>query len=224
MYDGEILLRRFREGEAAIPGFLDDYAFFAQALLDLYEACFELRYLRMAIELTDKMLDRFRDPEDGGFFSTSEGDESLVMRMKEDYDGAEPSGNSIAALNLLRLSRITGNEQYRQEAERTLNAFGTRLTTAPTGVPQMMVAAQYSMSAPKQIVLVGDEPGLFLAEIHKRFLPDYTVIVAGGETGAFLPAVREMTAIDGKTTAYVCENFACQLPTASVEKLIELLQ
>ena len=225
LYDGGILLRRFREGEAAIPGFLDDYAFFAQALLDLYEACFELRYLRMAIELTDKMLDRFRDPEDGGFFSTSEGDESLVMRMKEDYDGAEPSGNSIAALNLLRLSRITGNEQYRQEAERTLNAFGTRLTTAPTGVPQMMVAAQYSMSAPKQIVLVGDEPGLFLAEIHKRFLPDYTVIVAGGdETGAFLPAVREMTAIDGKTTAYVCENFACQLPTASVEKLIELLQ
>ena len=225
LYDREILLRRFRDGEAAIPGFLDDYAFFAQALLDLYDACFELHYLRMAMELTDKMLERFRDNDDGGFFSTAEGDQSLVMRMKEDYDGAEPSGNSIAVFNLLRLARITGKEQYRDEAERTLNAFGSRLKTAPTGVPQMMAAAQYSMSAPKQIVLVGDDPGPFLSEIHKRFLPDYTVIaVHGGESDMFLPAVREMTAIDGKTTAYLCENFTCQLPTVSVEKLVELLQ
>ncbi|MEO8131234.1 MAG: thioredoxin domain-containing protein [Bryobacteraceae bacterium] len=225
LYDGNILLRRFREGESAIPGFLDDYAFFAQALLDLYEACFDKRYFDLAVRLTDKMLELFRDPADGGFFSTAEGDASLVMRMKEDYDGAEPSGNSIAVLNLLRLSRLTGKDRYREEAERTLNAFGTRLKTAPTGVPQMMVAAQYSITPPKQIVLAGSDPAPFLAEIHKRFLPEHTVIVSkGSSAGELPPEVREMIAIDGKTTAYVCENFACQLPTTSVEKLIELLQ
>jgi len=216
LYDGSTLLRRFREGEAAIPGFLDDYAFFTQALLDLYEACFDPRYLQTAIRLTDRMLELFRDPADGGFFSTMEGDASLVMRMKEDYDGAEPSGNSIAVLNLLRLSRRAGNDRYREDAERTLNAFGTRLKTAPTGVPQMMVAAQYSMSVPRQIVLAGTEPAPFLTEIRKRFLPEHTVIVTAGD--------GEMPAVDGKTTAYVCENFACQLPTTSVQKLVELLQ
>jgi uncharacterized protein YyaL (SSP411 family) len=225
MYDGNVLLRRFREGEAAIPGFLDDYAFFAQALLDLYEASFDLQYLKTAIELTDKMLELFLDVADGGLFSTSEGDESLVMRMKEDYDGAEPSGNSIAVMNLLRLSRITDTERYRLEAERALNAFGTRLKTAPSGVPQMMVAAQYSMSAPKQIVLVGSDPRPFLDAIHKRFLPNHTVLVIDSdEARELLPMVRDMIAIDGQTTAYVCENFACQLPTTSVEKVIELLQ
>ncbi len=229
MYNGDILLRRFREGEAAIPGFLDDYAFFAQALLDLYEASFDLRYLRRAIDLTNKMLDLFLDSEHGGFFSTAEGDKSLVMRMKEDYDGAEPSGNSIAVLNLLRLARITENERYRTEAERTLNAFGSRMKSTPTGVPQMLVGAMYSIAAPKQIVLVGSEPAPFLDAIHRRFLPHHTILlVNGGEAretlGAFLPALREMTEIGGKTTAYVCEDFACQAPTNSVDKAIELLQ
>jgi len=225
MYDGKQLLRRFRDGEAAIPGFLDDYAFFAQALLDLYNASHELRYLKTAIALTDKMIELFRDPEDGGFFSTAEGDENLVMRMKEDYDGAEPSGNSIAVMNLLRLARLTANTQYQAEAERALNAFGTRLKTTPSGVPQMMVAAMSSLAPPKQIVLVGREPQPFLDAIRHLFLPDYTVfIVDNDEARNFFPEVRDMVAMEGKTTAYVCENFTCQLPTTSVDKAVELLQ
>jgi uncharacterized protein YyaL (SSP411 family) len=229
MYDGKVLLRRFREGEAAIPGFLDDYAFFGQALLDLYQASFDLRYLRTAIALTDQMLALFTDSENGGFFSTSEGDASLVMRMKEDYDGAEPSGNSIAVLNLLRLARITENPAYHTEAEKALNAFGSRIKSAPTGVPQMLVTAMYSIATPKQIVLVGPEPGPFLKAIHSRFLPNHTVLLIDSDEarqtlGAFMPALNDMTTIEGKTTAYVCENFACQLPTTSVEKMMELLQ
>src|SRR5262249_40923970 len=114
-----VLLRRYRDGEAAIPGFLDDYAFFVQALLDLYEASFSAQYLVEADALTRQMLARFEDPGNGGFFSTAEGDPSLVLRIKDDYDGAEPSGNSVALMNLLRLAEITNDDLFRRAAART---------------------------------------------------------------------------------------------------------
>ncbi len=122
MYDAGtgLLLRRYRKGDAAIPGFLDDYAFFTQALLDLYETGFELRDLELAIRLAEKTVELFEDAEHGAFFSTTAGDPTLVMRIKEDYDGAEPSGNSIAVLNLLRLAEITGRADFRLSAERAL--------------------------------------------------------------------------------------------------------
>ena len=114
MYDAAsgILLRRYREGDAAIPGFLDDYAMFAQALLDLYEAQFDLRHLELAVRLTEKQRELFEDTEPGGFFSTAAGDHRLVLRVKEDYDGAEPSGNSVAVMNLLRLAQMTNRAGF----------------------------------------------------------------------------------------------------------------
>jgi uncharacterized protein YyaL (SSP411 family) len=234
MYDAGsgILLRRYRQGEAAIPGFLDDYAFFAQALLDLYETSFEWRDLELAIRLTEKMAELFEDREHGAFYSTAAGDPTLVMRIKEDYDGAEPSGNSIAVLNLLRLAQITDRADFRASAARSLEAFGSRMVAAPVGVPQMLVAYEFSISKPKQIVLVGerDAPDTrqLLAALHSRFVPHGIVLLVNRESrqvlARYIPAVAEMTAIGGQATAYVCEDYACKLPTADVAAFAQLLQ
>ena len=234
MYDVEtgILLRRYRQGEAAIPGFLDDYAFFAQALLDLYETSFEWRDLELAIRLTEKMTELFEDAEHGAFYSTAAGDPTLVMRIKEDYDGAEPSGNSIAVLNLLRLGQITDRADFRASAAGALAAFGSRLVAAPVGLPQMLVAYEFSTAKPKQIVLVGerDAPDTrqLLAALHSRFVPHRIVLLVNGESrqalARYLPAVAEMTAIGGQATAYVCEDYACRLPTVDVAAFAQLLQ
>src|SRR5260370_4000730 len=130
------LLRRYRDGDAAIPGFLDDYAFFVQAMLDLYETDFDPRRIEMAIALTRKMQDLFEDRENGAFFTTAEGDASLVLRMKDDYDGAEPAANSVALLNLLRLAEITNHEEFQKAAERTLSALSPRIANQPVAGSQ----------------------------------------------------------------------------------------
>ncbi len=234
MVDGAagILLRRYRQGEAAIPGFLDDYAFFTQALLDLYETGLEWRDLELAIRLAEKQAALFEDTADGAFFSTAADDAALVMRLKDDYDGAEPSGNSIAVLNLLRLAEMTGRGDFRVSAERALAAFGPRLAAAPSGLPQMLAAYEFSLARPRQIVLVGErgapDMGRLLAAVHARFLPHRVVLLVDGESRAALarrlPAVAAMTALGGRATAYVCENYACQLPAADVKTLEQLLQ
>jgi uncharacterized protein YyaL (SSP411 family) len=218
------LLRRWRDGAAAIDGFLDDYAFFVQALLDLYEADFDERWVQDAIGLTARMRELFEDQRGGGFFSTSDADSSLVMRMKEDYDGAEPSGNSIAVLNLIRLSRMTGNDEYRTAAEKALAAFAGRMSGSPSGLPQMLVGLMYSMAPPKQLVLAGSRSDLgpMLSEVRRRFLPFHTLLWAG--SAALNPELDSMPGLDGRPTAYVCENFACNLPTSDVDKFRELLQ
>jgi uncharacterized protein YyaL (SSP411 family) len=234
MYGAETgaLLRRFRQGAAAIPGFLDDYAFFSRALLDLYETGFELRDLELAIRLTEKMVELFEDTENGAFYSTAAGDPSLVMRIKEDYDGAEPSGNSIAVLNLLRLAQITDRQDFRASAARALEAFGSRMVAAPVGVPQMLVAYDFSISKAKQVVLVGerDAPDMrqLLAAFYSRFVPHGIVLLVNAESRAalarYLPTVADMTAIGGQATAYVCEDYTCQLPTQDVTAFGQLLQ
>ena len=228
------LLRRYCQGDAAISGFLDDYAFFARALLDLYETQFDPRDLDLAIGLTERQLELFEDPEHGAFFSSPAGE--LLIRMKDDYDGAEPSGNSIAALNLLRLHRITGRRDFGDAAQRALQAFAGRLASQPYGVPLMMCALDLSLAPAQQIVLAGerDTPATraMLREIFSRFQPHRVVLLAdaaGRETlaqwNAAVPAMLTGPAgIEGKTTAYVCENFACNLPVTEVEQLARLLQ
>ncbi len=232
LYDPErgVLLRRFRAGEAAIPAFLDDYSFLLQALLDLYESGFETYHLELAIQLTRKMRELFEDNETGGFFSTPEGDANLILRIKDDYDGAEPSGNSIAANVLLRLARITGQDDLRKSSERTLELFSSKLGSTPSGVPQMLATLLFSLSPPRQIVIAGpkDQAGEMLDAVRSRFLPDTTVFLLDDESRAALtriqPGLADMTSIHGRVTAYVCENFACQLPTTEVDKLAALLQ
>jgi uncharacterized protein YyaL (SSP411 family) len=227
-----LLRRRYRQGEAAIPGFLDDYAFFAQALLDLYETGFELKDLELAIRLKEKQMELFEDKEHGAFFSSSAGDSTLVMRMKDDYDGAEPSGNSIAALNLLRLTEITGRADFREAADKTLRAFAGRISQQPMGVPQMLVAYEFSQATPKQVVLVGSrespETKEMIQALYARFLPNRIALLVDGDhtrktLSKYQPVIETMSASGGRTTAYVCENYACKLPTTDVAKFARLL-
>jgi uncharacterized protein YyaL (SSP411 family) len=227
-----ILLRRYRRGDAAIPGFLDDYAFFTQALLDLYETGFRWRDLQLAIRLAEKQTELFEDKEHGAFYSTAADDPALVMRMKEDYDGAEPSGNSIAVLNLLRLAQITDRRDFRESAERALAAFGSRMVAGPVGVPQMLVAYEFSGAKPKQIILVGerDAPDTrrLVRALHSRFVPNRIVLLVDAESrpaiARYLPVVADMQAIGGRASAYVCENYSCRLPTSDVDAFAQLLQ
>jgi uncharacterized protein len=224
MYRDGTLLRRWRDGEAAVEAFLDDYAFMAQGLLDLYEATFAETYAQNAIALTRRMRELFEDREDGGFFSTSTDDPTLVLHVKEDYDGAEPSGNSIAILNLLRLGRMTGDEDFTRSAERALDAFSRRMASGPSGLPQMLVGVLYRASPPRQVVLAGEKAGLapMLREFRRRFLPFHTLLWSGSTT--LNPELSNMPPVEGRPTAYVCENFTCQLPVNDGERLAALLQ
>ncbi len=212
------LLRRFRDGEAAIPAFLDDYAFLAQALLDLYETDLDPARIELALALTARQNELFEDREGGGFFSTAAGAGDLVLRIKEEYDGAEPSGNSIAILNALRLAEITGREDLRECGRRALNALAPRLRQAPSASPQVWVAYLFERARKKQIVIAGD-PRELLPELHRRFLP-HAVVVAAGHA----PWSAPMVPVNGRATAYVCEDFTCRLPVCERRQFAELLQ
>jgi uncharacterized protein YyaL (SSP411 family) len=213
----KILLRRYREGDASIDGFLDDYAFFINGLLDLYEASFDSADLAFAIQLAERAIALFRDPENGAFFSASASGEELVLRLKDDYDGAEPSGNSVLALALLRLARMTERDDFRRAADGILRAFSSRLTSAGSGVPQMLCALAFALARPREIVLAGPRDETMLATIRRHFLPS-TVIMTASDARVPMPAV------DGKATAYVCENFTCQLPVNTASQIDEQLQ
>ncbi len=227
-----ILLRRYRQGDSAIPGFLDDYALFAQALLDLYERQFDRRHLDLALRLTAEQRQRFEDGSHGGFFSSAEGDSSLVMRLKEDYDGAEPSGNSVAALNLLRLAGLTNRADLREAARRTLAAFTPRLLAAPAALPQMLCAGERVLAGGRQIVIVGgpNSPAThaLLHAVQVHFLPHASVLLLDGpESRAFFaagaPAIAAMETVDGQPAAYVCRDYTCQLPVTTAAGLEKLL-
>jgi uncharacterized protein YyaL (SSP411 family) len=235
MYDAPsgALLRRYRQGEAAIPAFLDDYAFFAQGLLDLYEAQFDLRDLELAIRLTEKQMELFEDREQGAFFASAADDASLVMRVKEDYDGAEPSGNSVAAMNLLRLARFTNRSGFRESAERMLAAFASHLAAAPAALPQMLAACEWLLSEPREIILVGErddaDTQALLRTLHSHFVPNrVAMLVDSPETrralAAGIPSIEFMEKMDGRASAYVCRNYTCQLPVTEARKFAELIQ
>jgi uncharacterized protein len=222
MYDvrSAMLLRRYRDGDGAIPGFLDDYAFFIAALLDLYETDFDPKHIETAVRLAAKMHELFEDPAHGAFFSTAAGDSHLVLRIKDDYDGAEPSGNAAALFALLRLAHFTDRTEFRESAESTLRALASKIAQQPVAVPQMLVGLDYYLSPKREVVIAGP-PEEFLREVRARFMP-HTVTLLSNAT--FFPAAAQMHAVDGQTTAYVCENYSCQLPTSQLAKFNELLQ
>jgi uncharacterized protein YyaL (SSP411 family) len=174
----------------------------------------------------------FEDREGGGFFSAA-ADESLVMRLKEDYDGAEPSGNSVALLNLLRLARMTGGGDFGEAANRTLNAFAPRLASAPAALPQMLAACEFYLGEPREIVIAGERDSAdtraLAREVSLRFDPARVfMLVDSPETAGKLagghPAITSMVKVDGKAAAYVCRNYACQMPVTEPEELAELLK
>jgi uncharacterized protein YyaL (SSP411 family) len=232
LYDphSQNLLRRFRDGEAKFPAHLDDYAFFAQGLIDLYETDFDFSWLAHAKGLTEAQVRLFWDEQDGGFFDNAGNDKSILLRAKEDYDGAEPSGNAVAAMNLLRLSQFLNRDEWREMAEKTLNLFSGRVAQIPTARPQMLAAVDLALAKPRQIIIAGDrhspDTQALLHEVRRRYLPNNILLIVDGHQtvlAEYVPVVKSMTQLDGRATAYVCEDFACELPTNDPEKLAQLL-
>ena len=226
------LFRRYRDGEAGLAGQLDDYAFLVNALLDLYEASFDTAWLQLAMALTEKQIVLFADEAQGGFFETSGADRSVLVRLKADYDGAEPTGNSVSALNLLRLAWITGNQDWLARAGTIFEAFGGRLNDYPSILPQMLAAYDFQGSKTRQFVVSGKlgrpDTEIMLAMIRKRFLPGKIVLLADGGAGHFLaqyqPVLAELPRQKNKTTVYLCENFSCQLPISDLAELARQLE
>ena len=226
------LYHRYRDGDARIEAHLDDYAFLVQGLLDLYETELKVTWLHEAARLTEIQQKLFYDAEQGGFFDTSGRDRSLLLRTKEWYDGAEPSGNSIAVLNLLRLSQLRNDESLWSRAVESLSSFGDRLHSSAHATPHFLVALDFSLSKPIQVVLAGasDHPHTrtLLRAVHSRFLPNRVILHAdGGQGQEFLaasnPFLRSLGMVEGKPTAYICENYTCNLPTTDPDKVLELL-
>jgi uncharacterized protein len=234
LYDqsGKVLFRNYREGRSHIEGFADDYAFVIQGLIDLYEASFDVEWLKFAIELQETQDRLFFDEKNGGYFSTSGKDSSVPLRMKDDNDSAEPAANSVAALNLLRLAQFRDDKQLEDRAKKTIDAFGATLSHFAGAMPQMLVALNSSLSKPRQIVVAGkrDAPDTkaLLVEVHRRFLPNKILLLIDGSDGKRylgekLEAIRAMSMVDGKPAAYVCENFTCKAPVTDAKQLAELL-
>jgi uncharacterized protein len=216
------LQRSFKDGNAHHDGYLDDYAFLTAGLLDLYETTSDPRWLEEAIALDRVLETHYEDKQAGGFFLTSDHHEALLAREKPSYDGAEPSGNSVEALNLLRLYEFTTQDHYRVRAERTLRAFGQVLKRSPTAMSEMLLAVDYWLDTPKEIVIVAPksradaEP--FLAQLRRVFVPNRVlVVVTSGQDltaqAKLVPLVEGKLAQSGRATAYVCERWVCRLPT-----------
>ena len=224
LYDAQaqVLKRRWRDGEAAEAGQLTDYANLARGFIDLYEATYEPRWLARAVQLTQLMSERFGDAHDGGLFDSPAGDAHLSIRFKESFDGAELAGNSIALSNLELLGTLLDREEWRSMAARGFDHFARKLASDPTGMAQMLAAMDLEQSLPRHLVIAGDpaEPAThaMLREFDRRFLPHDLLLLAGvGEARQRLdelaPFVEPLTRQRGAATAYVCVNYACQLPT-----------
>jgi hypothetical protein len=247
LYDekSKLLFRNYRESRSEIEGFADDYAFVIQGLLDLYEASFDVEWLKFALQLQETQDRLFFDEKNGGYFSTSGKDASVVLRLKDDNDSAEPAASSIAALNLLRLAQFRDDKKLDERARKTIDAFAPTLSHFASAMPQLLVALDYSLEKPHQIVIAGPPPQTasptrtsgaasneatkaLLKEVHRHFLPNKILILADGDAGQkFLSAkneaIRAMLPVDGKPAAYVCENFTCKAPVTDPKGLGDLL-
>ncbi len=228
------LLRRWREGEAAFLGHIDDYAYTIQACLDLYEATFEPVWLERAIVLERDMTRLFADAGAGGYFFDGADGEKLLVRRKEVYDGAIPSGNSVALLTLLRLERMTGERGYGKRAEASLAAFASTVAAGPSAYAQFLVGLDFAVGPTREIVIAGKTPGddgarAMIRAVRERYLPRKVVLFRpDGEDGALIsklaPYTADQASRGGRATAYVCSNFACLLPTTDVLELKKSLE
>ena len=212
------LYRRYRDGEVAVAGFLDDHAFLAQGLLDLYEASLDARYLTAAVEIARVMVKRFWISDTGGFLFAA-------GQHEHQYDGAEPAGNSVAAAVLFRLAEMTGDTAWREKGEATVRAASGTLDESPESMPAMLCALDTLITPPMQVVIAGDlgapDTQAMVRAVQSRFLPNATLLHTSAASVA--PWLADMKAIGGKATAYVCRDFACQAPTTEIDALIAAL-
>ena len=222
---------RYREGEPAVMAFLDDHAFFVWGLIELYEATFKVSYLKAALEITDIMIEHFWDKEKQGLYFTANDAEELIFRKKEIYDGAVPSGNSVAMLNLLRLGRMTANTEFEEKAAQIGRSFSGTIWQMPMVYTQMMVALDFALGPATEVVIAGDvgaeDTKAMLSALRKEFIPVKVVIlrtVEDPEIIGIAEYARNLTSIEGRATAYVCRNYSCQLPVTDAGGMMELLR
>lgn len=223
------LLRTWRKGDARLTGYLNDYAFFIEALLNLYEATFDMRWLNESKRLNDVLIEHYWDEQHGGFFFTSDDGENLIARSKSPSDGAIPSGNSIAASNLLRLAVLFDRKDYREKAEGILRAFAERAGQSPYSSERLLCAADLYHDKVKEIAIVGPasapETKALLETVYDKYLPNKVVVAGDGEDTENhpLPLLKRKTTVNGLPAAYVCENYACKRPVTTPEVLARLL-
>jgi hypothetical protein len=227
----KLLHRRYREGEARHEAHLEDYAFLAEGLIELFEATGRTTWLERALELTKTASTLFWDSKRGGFCDTSGQDPSILVRTREQYDGAEPAGNSTAAMNLLRLNALTGAQEFRDKAEATVNAFSAWLEKQPSIMPRLAAAALQLLKPPSQVIIAGQRgegsTEALWNECDSRYLPGTSMIPVDpreqNQLAKVIPYAGHVKRATGEATAYVCSNFVCRLPVTEPKQLGELL-
>ena len=224
----ERLLRRYRDGEAAIDAYAEDYAYLIFGLLELFQADGNPEWLEWAVRLQARQDERFWDPAEGGWFSTSGDDRTLLLRLKEDYDGAEPSASAVSVLNVLTIAHLAGDSDHLAKAERTLGRYGSRVGAAARAVPMMLCGVSAWLAGSGQIVVAGragaaDTLALRI-ELARHYLP-FSIVIPVDPDGnqraleSMLPFIAPMSLRDGRAAAYVCRDFACHQPVVTPEDL-----
>jgi uncharacterized protein YyaL (SSP411 family) len=226
------LFHRHRDGEAAITASIDDYAFLIWGLLECYEASYDVTFLKTALRLQEDLTRHFWDKDNGGYYFTPDDGENLILRQKEIYDGAIPSGNSVAMLNLIRLSRLTGNHELEEQAAAISRVFAGSIRRSPAGHAQFMIAMGFLTHSAYEIVIAG-RPGAedteeMLREIGRQYLPNTVVLLRppeelSSDIVSVAPFTKDLKPIGDTATAYVCTNFTCHSPTTDSDEMLRLL-
>ncbi len=231
--DNGRLLHRYRDGEARIRATLDDYAFFIWGLIELYETTFGTSYLKAASELNKDLIEHFWDKINGGFYLIADDGEDLLARQKDIYDGAVPSGNSVAMLNLIRLGHMTADHELEEHAERIGKAFSVNVNNSPSAHTLLMVSLDFAAGPSYEVVIAGrsdaEDTKAMLKALRTNFIPNKAVLFhpiekESPEILKLANFMKYQKGIDGRATAYVCLNYSCKSPTTDIEKMLKLLQ
>jgi uncharacterized protein len=219
------LVHRYRDGDARVDGLLEDYAYFVNGLIDLYESNFDISFLKAAIELGEVMMREFYDQKDGGFFFTREKTSDLIARPREGFDGALPSANSVAALSLFRLGELTAREEFADKADSTIRFFSQKIETQPSAFAFMLSALLFKLGSPKEVVFSGDrgskEFQVLLRTFRSQFLPNSVVVLADEKARVLTPLVEGRIAEpEAQPKIFVCSENVCKLPVATNEDLL----
>ncbi len=228
--DKGLLLRTHRDGKSHLNAYLEDYSYLVTGLIDLYEATFAVKWLKEAERLNQIMIEQFWDDANDSFFFTSKNHETLIVRSKTGYDGATPSGVSMAIHNLLRLDKLLNRPDFREKVEATLDVYYHQIEHSPSGSAQMLCELDFLLSTPKEIAIAGqwesEDTQAALRSIHSRFIPNKVLAFAADDEDVtdLIPLLESKIQVDGKATIYVCENYTCKAPTTDLAELTELLQ
>ena len=227
------LLHRYRDGEAGVIAHVDDYAFLVWGLIELYEATFDPEYLKRSLALTDDMVTLYWDDQGGGLFFAAGDAADLIIRKKEVYDGAIPSGNSVAMYNFLRLSRLAGRNDLEEKAARIGRAFSEQINQYPSGYTNFLSAVDFSVGPAHEVVIAGDSTAEdtqeMIGALRSHFLPNHVVIFRPSDTKSpsidrVVDFIQNYKPLEGKATAYVCLAQACKTPTTDIKEMLKMME